>query len=65
MQVAVEKVYTLPISSSKLYDIEYITALRLIKTVKRRSQSEKSYQRYLTEIKNTIKSPMSFRLQHL
>lgn len=58
MEVVVEKIYALPISSSKLYDIEYISAMRLIKSVKRRSQSEKSYQRYLTEIKNTIQSPI-------
>jgi hypothetical protein len=55
MSTFVEKVYAIPISNSDLYDIDYIKAILKIKSTqnKRRVQSEKSYQRFLEEVKNT------------
>lgn len=49
METTVEKSvivkYVIPIGTTNLYDIDYAKALRLLKEVKRRCQSEKSTMR--------------------
>ena len=44
METTAEK-YVIPISASNLYDIDYAKAMRLLKEVKRRCQSEKNTSR--------------------
>jgi hypothetical protein len=42
--------YILPISASNLHDMEYIAAIRRLRSASRRSQSAKNYQSYQAEI---------------
>jgi hypothetical protein len=67
MSTLVDIVYAIPVSNSDLYDIDYIKAILKIKKSqnKRRVQSEKSYERFIDEVKQTYKSftpKSSFRL---
>lgn len=54
----IENVYVLPISKSDLYDIDYIRTIQKIRSSsnKRRVHSEKSYERFIEEVKETHKS---------
>lgn len=58
MSTLVDNLYAIPISKSDLYDIDYIKTIFKIKATqnKRRVQSEKSYERFIDEIKETYKN---------
>jgi hypothetical protein len=57
MSTLVDNLYAIPISKSDLYEIDYIKTILKIKANqnKRRVQSEKSYERFIDEIKQTYK----------
>ena len=59
--ILVDRIYAIPVSNSNLYDIEIIATMRLLKSAKRRVQSEKSYQRHVSEMKQTLKTPTTSR----
>ncbi len=54
----IENIYVIPISKSDLYDIDYIRTILKIRSSssKRRVQSEKSYERFIEEVKETHRS---------
>jgi len=48
--VTIGATYVIPISTSNLHDMEYIAAIRRLRSASRRSQSAKNYQSYQAEI---------------
>lgn len=58
MSTLVETVYVIPISKTDLYDIDYIKTILKLRSSssKRRVQSEKSYERFIEEVKETHRS---------
>lgn len=58
MATLIEQVYVIPIGKTDLYDLDYIKTLIKLKssTNKRRVQSEKSYERFIEDVKDTHRS---------